>query len=638
MIYVASPRFVADANWGRSYGHHTLKPPSTDKRLGSDYLGIPGTNLGDLPYAGGMPQFVINNYSAYGFSLSPLQFDDAVYQYSANATGNKGSHNLRFGMNTSRQHMAHFETTPTMFSFNGGATQRGPGGPVANPFNTYADFLLGLPQRYVNSHAPKTPITLHTWQHSLYVQDTWQAHRRVTLAIGTAWEYYPVPTRGERQIETFDFAANQIILCGIGPNPSNCGITVQKTLFAPRIGIAYRPTESMVIRAGYSLAPEQINMFRDGLYNYPTRPDFDQSGLSIFAPVGSLTTGIPVQPAPRVSSGTITPPRGLVLSAIIKPNEKFVRGYTESMNATLQKDFGHGWIGQVGYVGTLSIHQHTRYNVNYGTLNGGAASQAFAAQGITAAMTVILPYETMRYHSLQAQLNHQFSNGFLFGAAYTRSKWLGTCCDDSGDGGPAISLPQYTHLNRAIMPGDRPNNLRLSAVYDLPFGKGRKFVSNGGVLGAVAGGWHVQSLFSKYSGAPFSASGGNITTPGFTQRAQQVKTDVQYLGNIGPGQSYFDGSAFVPVTAPGVIGNAGFNTLRGPGVTNVDLGAFRDFRVGERFIIQFRAEALNATNTPHFANPNGNTTVPSYTQITATTTVGRLLDERYLRFALRIKF
>src|SRR6185295_3274141 len=126
-----------------------------------------------------------------------------------------------------------------------------------------------------------------------------------------------------------------------------------------------------------------------------------------------------------------------------------------------------------------SIHQHTRYNINYGTtLNGGAASQVFAPQGITAGITVILPYETMRYNSLQAQLNHRFAHGFLFGAAYTFSKWLGTCCDDSGDGGPAISLPQYTYLNKARMGPDRPHNLRISATYDLPFGKGKQFANN----------------------------------------------------------------------------------------------------------------------------------------------------------------
>jgi len=472
------------------------------------------------------------------------------------------------------------------------------------------------------------------------VQDTWQVSRKLTVSFGSAWEYYPVPKRNNRQIETYDFAANRILICGAGPNKTNCGITVQKDLFAPRIGIAYRPTETLVVRAGYSLAPEQINMFRDGIYNYPIRADFSQSGLSSYDPVGSLTTGIPVQPVPDISSGIIKPPAGLVLGAIIPPNSKFVRGYTESMNFTLQKDLGRGWIAQGGYVGTLSIHQHTRYNVNYATvLGGGAASQVFFSQGITAGITVIEPYETQHYNSLQAQLNHQFSHGFLFAAAYTRSKMIGTCCDDSGDGGPAIALPQYANLNKSIMGLDRPNNLRMSGVYDLPFGKGKQYMNNGGIAAAITGGWHLQGVFSKYSGAPFSASGGTaLNTPGFTQRAQQVKQNVSYLGNIGPGQSYFDTSAFAAVTAAGVFGNAGYNTLRGPGVTNMDMSVFRDFKPLERLTIQFRAEALNLTNTPHFSTPQGNVTSPSFGQITSTTTASRLIDERYLRFGLKIRF
>ena len=117
-----------------------------------------------------------------------------------------------------------------------------------------------------------------------------------------------------------------------------------------------------------------------------------------------------------------------------------------------------------------------------------------------------------------------------------------------------------------------------------------------------------------------------------------MKQDVQYFGNIGPGQLYFDTSAFVPVTANGVIGNAGYNTLRGPGVTNLDASIFRDFKALERFTIQFRAEALNLTNTPHFSTPQGSVTSPSFGQITATTTASRLIDERYLRFGLKIRF
>lgn len=109
------------------------------------------------------------------------------------------------------------------------------------------------------------------------------------------------------------------------------------------------------------------------------------------------------------------------------------------------------------------------------------------------------------------------------------------------------------------MSADRPSNLRLSGTYDLPFGKGQKFASTG-VANHVLGGWHLNSIFSAYSGSPFSASGGNLNTPGFTQRANQVKADVNYLGNIGNGQLFFDTSAFVAAPT-GVIGNAGYNTL-----------------------------------------------------------------------------
>jgi len=93
--WIASPTFVVDGNWGRTFAHQILNPPSVDKKLGADLLGIPGTNLGDLPHAGGMPQFNVANYSSYGYAYSPLEYDDPVYQYVANATWIKGKHNVR---------------------------------------------------------------------------------------------------------------------------------------------------------------------------------------------------------------------------------------------------------------------------------------------------------------------------------------------------------------------------------------------------------------------------------------------------------------------------------------------------------------------------------------------------------------
>ena len=645
--YIASSTLIVDTNWGYTFAHMILNPPNADKRLGADYLGIPGTNLGELPHAGGMPQFNITNYSGYGYSYPPLQYDDPVFQYVANATKIKGAHNIRFGANVSQQHMNHFETAPTSFSFNGGATQCGSlcaSNPSANAFNSYGDFLLGLPQSYANS-LEKTPlITLRTWQWSFYFQDQWNVTKKLSVTLGTRWEYYPVPTRVGSGIEAYNFATNEIELCGQGANSSNCGIAVQKTLFAPRIGIAWRPTEKTVVRLGYSLNPEQQNMYRDGIYTYPARLDFSQSGLSTYDPVGTLAAGIPIQAPANIVNGAVRLPAGanFAQAALIPQNQKFVRGYTQTSNFTLQRDLGRGWIASAGYVGSLTIHQHTRYNINYGTLNGGVTSQPFyRSNGVTGSVIQILPYETQHYNSLQTTLSHRFANGFLWSTNYTRSKQMGTCCDENGDntGGPAIQVPQYTNLNRAILPSDRPNNFNTSVVYQLPFGKGQRFLQNQSALGAVVGGWQLNSIFLHYSGTPVSASGGTaLNTPGFTQRAQQVLPNVDYYGKEGPGQLYFNTAAFQAVTAPGVIGNAGFDTLRGPGATKLDMSIFRSIKIRERLTFQIRAEALNVSNTPSFGTPSGNTTATTYGQITGTANVGRLIDQRYLRFGLKIKF
>jgi len=645
--YIASPTFVVDTNWGYTYAHMILNPPDADQRLGSDYLGIPGTNLGQLPHAGGMPQFNVTNYTGYGYDYSPLQYDDPIFQYVANATEIKGTHNIRFGANISQQHMNHFETAPTSFSFNGGATQCGSlcaSNPSANSFNSYSDFLLGLPQSFTNSTEPTPLITLRTWDWSFYIQDQWNVNKKLSVTIGTRWEYYPVPSRVGSGIEAYNFQTNTIELCGQGPNNSTCGITVQKDLFAPRIGIAYRPTEKLVVRLGYSINPEQQNMFRDGIYTYPIRLDFTQSGLSTYDPAGSLTTGIPLQAAPNIVNGGVTLPVGanFAQAALLPQNSEFIRGYTQTDNFTIQNDFGHGWIGSAGYVGSLTIHQHTRYNINYGTLNGGVTSQPFyQSNGVTGSVIEILPYETQHYNSLQTTLMHRFAHGFLWSTNYTRSKQIGTCCDEDGDstGGPQIQVPQYTNLNRAIEPSDRPNNFNTSVVYQLPFGTGRQFLGNAGIVSKVIGGWQLNSIFLHYSGTPFSASGGTaLNTPGFTQRAQQVLPNVQYYGNEGPGQLYFNTSAFQAVTAAGVIGNAGYDTLRGPGPTKLDMSMFRDFKIHERYDIQFRAEAINVSNTPAFGTPQGSTTSSTFGQITGTANVGRLIDQRYLRFGLKIKF
>jgi hypothetical protein len=157
-----------------------------------------------------------------------------------------------------------------------------------------------------------------------------------------------------------------------------------------------------------------------------------------------------------------------------------------------------------------------------------------------------------------------------------------------------------------------------------------------------------QSLFRGAIHCPAASSSCNC--PGNSQVADLVNPHVAKVGSGVGGQAYFDPLAYAPVTGAR-FGTAGFNQLRGPGNTNVDLSVFRTFRLTERFKVHVRGEAMNATNTPHFANPSGTNvsnmslnpdgTVKSlggFSQITSTNPLGRVLDQRYFRFGFRILF
>jgi hypothetical protein len=176
-------------------------------------------------------------------------------------------------------------------------------------------------------------------------------------------------------------------------------------------------------------------------------------------------------------------------------------------------------------------------------------------------------------------------------------------------------------------------------------------VSNG-VGSALLGGWKLNGVLTSFTGSPFTVS--SSTTPlncpnCGSQRADLVKSSVQMLGGTGPGQSWFDPLAFAPVTTAR-FGTAGFNILRGPGAVNLDMGLFREIRVSERYQLEIRGEALNATNTPHFSNPGANVdnlqknadgTVRSlggFTEITSVNTRREGIDERVFRVGLHVRF
>ena len=215
---------------------------------------------------------------------------------------------------------------------------------------------------------------------------------------------------------------------------------------------------------------------------------------------------------------------------------------------------------------------------------------------------------------------------------------MGLCCDENGDNQPEIPIPQYSYRNYARMPDDRTNNFQFSAIYQLPFGKNQRYLSEG-IAAAVAGGWQVNGVLSLYSGTPFwiSAPTTSLNAPGSPQLADQVKPHVQIYGAHGLASPYFDTSAFAAVTTPR-FGTSNFDALRGPGYGNFDFGIFRTFGIRDWLKAQFRMEAFNLTNHPNFLNPDSGVTDPDFGLTTATNPGSRIIAERYFRVGLKFLF
>ena len=651
--YVISPTLIVDATWGKTSTHQQLFPNKSNERYGLNTLGIPGTNIGPLPWAGGVPDFAIANFVTMGASYPALEYVQPLYEYVANATKVKGSHTIRFGADLSYQHPQHIEVRTNTFTFSGAITTLN-GGPGANPYNSLSDFLLGKFYEGTNWLQVLQPyLTMRTWEYALYVRDQWHVSPRLTVNYGVRWEKYPVPTRDSKDnaglnvngsgIYFFNPQAATVSVCGTGQIPTDCGIHTSNKLFAPSIGIAYRPTEKLVIRMGYSISPSQLNMGVPQIQAFPGEVQLDILGVNPYTPAGSLTTGLPIiQPPTGVNGVFALPPNtGNVTAVNTKTN--YVRGYYQSYNFTLQRELPGDLLASLGYVGTHAVHLQTAVGINYGQVGGGTASQPLAfLPDFSTGITTPLPWGNDTYNSLQATINKRFAKGLTFQGAYTYSKDIGM--------NTSILIPQYTSYDHYKTSLDRTHHVVLTGTYDLPFGKSKPFVPNG-VGAAVLGGWSVNAIFNHYSGTPFtvSSSTASCNCPGNSQVADQVKGKVAIVGSGAGGQAYFDPLAYAPVTGAR-FGTSGFNQLRGPGNTNMDMGIFRNFSITERFKFQVRAEALNVSNTPHFANPGANVSnlqlnpdgsvknLNGFSQITTTAPLGRLLDQRYFRFGARLTF
>ncbi len=582
-------------------------------------LGLQGANTG--ADSGAMASMSISGYQGYSSSNLPEVIPQNTWQANDTVTYTRGAHSLRFGFSVIHNGFGFFQLgAPSgSLSFTGTYTNN----PAASSGgNGFADFLLGLPVSSSKSAAPYgVPYESYT-EYGGFVQDQWRVSSRLTVNLGLRYDLFtPVSERYNRQS---DFFLGTGMLAIAGQNGISSSILgIQKHDFSPRLGLAYRVGEKTVVRAAYGLFyfNEQGTGGSSRLFiNNPFAAQFGVN-CSSTAPCLHTSTGIPT-----TASGSNLPTVVYQPTSNLTPN-------MQQWNFTLERQLASSLVVRAAYVGSRGTHLNLNINEDVAVPGPGSVS-ARAPYPTVSSISAWEPRGPSSYNGLQLSAEKRFSAGFSFLAAYTYSKSL-----DEGAGGNSstgesrinIQNPRNLAADYGFSNFNYKQRFTLSTVYDLPFGRGRRFLSNANAFeNAVAGGWQATSIVTLQSGAPFSVS---LATPtantGTFTRPNRICD-----GNLPTSQQsineWYNVSCFVS-PPPYTFGNTGRNVLIGPGLATWDLGADKDFRLTEQFGLQFRSEFFNVLNRANFGLPNS-----SIGSTAAGTITSVITNARQIQFALRL--
>ncbi|MGB9457155.1 MAG: carboxypeptidase regulatory-like domain-containing protein [Bryobacteraceae bacterium] len=663
-----SPTLLVDGNVGYTRQSIGANGDEAVGDFGTNTLKIPGTNGTGVDYQG-IPGFQVSGVANMGNTNtgSPFKFRDNQYTTAINLTKVKGSHNLRFGFEYDRFALNQFQpqggtfgTARGTFGFDGTLTALNGGAAVANPYNSWAQFLLGLPSHTGKITQVENPNSLRFSVWSAYARDQWQATKNLTVSYGLRWEYYPIFSHAIYGATRFDPSTDDILIGGEGGVPWDAGATASKKGFAPRFGLAYRLGSKTVARGGFGITVDPDNM-RNQRNAFPSIINEDYTPPKSYQFISyagvpnsdgatqvSLSDGLPLPTAPALSTGTFKPattasPTTYLPSVGTVTFPAYMdRGYYESWNLTLQHQFSPTLVAQAAYVGTHGVHVMEGVNINGSAPGTGNAGRQLYPY-VTSDMNMYEPFGDMTYNALQTQLRKSIGSSII-GVNYVFSKAIDEANGDNGDATLFRAFPTSYNLNKQLAGFDRAQTFQIFYVYQLPFGKGHSMF-NHGAAAWIIGGWELSGNLSWYTGLPFTiGTSSQINAGGQGATANQVLSNVAILGGIGANSPWFNGAAFAN-PPNGVLGTTGRDILFGPGLFNLDQSLSRIFSFKEgRVTFQLRGDAFNLTNTPTFSNPNatccwltnattGAVNYNNYAVITGTASSPRQLQVGgYLRF------
>ena len=570
----------------------------------------------------------------------PIVETDNIFTGSNTWTKTLQKHTLKWGVQATRRREDRAQPEGLdfgprgLFVFNPGTTQL-PGGPGLGPYgsfaNSFASYMAGAPDESGRTQMLVTPTNRQTYV-AAFVEDTYTITRKLTFDLGLRYDLYTtVKPRYAGGAANYDSANNSLLVAGVGGVSMSTGIRVQPTNFAPRLGAAYRIGGKTVVRGGFGISYWEGRFgFTGGTLDtqYPAIYNLQVGSLNDYLVGGGLNTIPAIQLVAVPGNGIISP----------APNQPFFEipfnnplPYVESYNVIVQRQISSTIGGSVGYVGNVGRELPYTLQLNAAAPGTGNAGLPLNQQfGRTASTYRRGNGQSSNYNSLQATIDKRFSHGLNFTVAYAFSKALDV---ESNQG--SFTIP-YLPAGRqyGLSAFDQTHLLTISHVYELPFGKGRAFLTNGGIAAMLVSDWQLNGVFRYQTGLPYAPTvdATACNCPGNSNFAN-VLGPIQYLNGVGPGQPWISPLSF-GAPASNQFGNAGRDIIRGPGLTNYDFSVFRTFPIKERVNLQFRAEFYNLTNTPHFSNPNAIVGSAAFGIITSSGYNG----SRMVQLGLRMRF
>jgi hypothetical protein len=676
-----SPTTVLAVRWGFNR-FFTTSFPTASAGFDLTSLGLPQSLASVTPNTA-FPAITMGDLTSYGGGTTSR---DVYYSRSFNATLSKfqGKHSLKAGFDFRTLHDAGTPASgPTSLGFTDVFTRATPQTATAGTGASLATLLLGYPTSGSMNVVANFNDYLRYW--GGFAQDDYRVSPKLTLNFGLRFEHESGIQEAKNQlISGFDAAAanplqqrvsglnvNGVVqYAGVNGNPTHTGDPLGLKP-SPRAGFAYSLDNKTVIRSGYGIywAPSFFS-FQNAI-GYSQSTSILTSTDGNFHPAATLANPYPnglLQPTGNTLGGL----SGIGQAITVFSPTSQSAGYVQEYSLEVQRQLPSGIVLTVGALGSHSLHLNES-GLNIDQLNplylsqGAALTQSVAnplynngGAGTVGTANVsraqlLLPFPqytsvtlansdtgSARYYAAYFRVQRRLTNGLTVLASYTWSRGDTDVLGVSTAGAAqitSISGAQNAYNKQAewsLATQDAPNRFTTAITYDLPFGKGKAFLHGNGLVDLLVGGWAANAVGIVQSGFPLAVTqpnansvfGASYQLPNATGISPQTSGSIDERIN-----GWLNPAAFTqaPVFTFGNISR--FLNVRGPALYNWDVSVFKSFSIRESVKAQFRAEALNATNTPYFGNPNTTLTNNQFGTITS-----QINNPRLVQLGLRVTF